>query len=75
MQNKSKDGEPQHHSPAWRDTMWEATRQDISLDEQTLETPQWHKDILDEREGLVAEGKAEFIDWEEAKKRIREATQ
>ncbi|MEP6913743.1 MAG: addiction module protein [bacterium] len=33
---------------------------------------QWHKDILDERERLIEEGKAEFVDWETAKKRITE---
>jgi hypothetical protein len=32
--------------------------------------PQWHKDILDERRRLIDEGKAEFIDWETAKKQI-----
>ena len=36
--------------------------------------PQWHKDTLDERRRLIDEGKAEFIDWETAKKQIRERT-
>jgi Putative addiction module component len=36
--------------------------------------PPWHKELLDERERLVAEGKAHFIDWEDAKKQIEEAT-
>jgi hypothetical protein len=34
--------------------------------------PQWHKDVLDERQRLIDEGKAEFIDWETAKKQIAE---
>ena len=34
--------------------------------------PQWHKDILDEREQQIEEGKAEFIDWDIAKRRITE---
>jgi len=34
--------------------------------------PQWHKGILDERQRLIDEGKAEFIDWETAKRQIRE---
>ena len=34
--------------------------------------PQWHKDILDERQRLIDDGKAEFIDWETAKKQIKE---
>ena len=33
---------------------------------------QWHKYILDDRERLIEEGRAEFIDWETAKKRITE---
>jgi hypothetical protein len=36
--------------------------------------PQWHKDILDERERQVEEGKAEFSDWDIAKRRITEST-
>jgi hypothetical protein len=39
-----------------------------------IPVPQWHKDILDERQRLIDEGKAEFIDWETAKKQIRERT-
>jgi hypothetical protein len=34
--------------------------------------PQWHKDLLNERERLIAEGKAEFIEWDTAKKQIAE---
>lgn len=36
--------------------------------------PQWHKDVLDERQRLIDEGKARFIDWETAKSQIRERT-
>jgi hypothetical protein len=61
---------PLHEKLFVMEALWE----DISRDEQNLEMPQWHKDILDERQALIAEGKAEFIDWEEAKKQIREAT-
>jgi hypothetical protein len=46
---------------------------EISLGEEGLEVPDWHKEILDERERLVAEGKAKFIDWNEAKARIKNA--
>ena len=53
----------------------EAIWEDICREEGQLEVPQWHKDLLDERERRVAEGKARFIDWEEAKKQIHEATQ
>ena len=39
------------------------------------DVPQWQKDLLDQRESLIAEGKAEFISWEEAKRQITKATQ
>ena len=52
----------------------EALWEDIAREEDQVEVPQWHKDLLDERETLVREGKAQFVDWETAKKQIREAT-
>jgi len=48
--------------------------QDIGSDEEQIEVPKSHKDQLDERARMVQEGKAEFIDWEQAKKEIRKAT-
>ncbi|MEK7229203.1 MAG: addiction module protein [Candidatus Binatota bacterium] len=36
-----------------------------------MESPAWHKDILDERRQRIAEGKARFVDWEKAKAEIR----
>ena len=50
----------------------EAIWEDLSREEQNLEVPQWHKELLDERERLLAEGKAQFVDWEEAKRRLRQ---
>lgn len=41
--------------------------------ESELEIPQWHKDLLDEREALVQSGRASFIDWETAKQEINDA--
>ena len=52
----------------------EALWDSIARAEDQLEAPQWHKDILDEREKLVQEGRAKFIDWEVAKQQVREAT-
>lgn len=34
--------------------------------------PQWHRDILDERQRLIDEGKTEFLDWETVKKELRD---
>jgi putative addiction module component (TIGR02574 family) len=53
--------------------MMEAIWDSISQREEELEVPQWHKDILDEREKLVREGKAKFIDWETVKKQIKDS--
>jgi hypothetical protein len=50
--------------------MMEVLWNDISRAEEHLEVPQWHKDLLDEREKLITDGSAIFIDWEEAKKQI-----
>ena len=51
----------------------EALWADLSRREESIPVPKWHKDVLDERERLVKEGKARFIDWETAKKQISEA--
>jgi hypothetical protein len=51
----------------------EAIWDDISRQEQDLEVPQWHKELVDERERLLADGKAKFVDWEQAKRQINEA--
>ncbi len=37
-----------------------------------MEVPLWHMELLDERQRLIDEGKAEFVDWEVAKEQIRE---
>ena len=54
--------------------MMEALWESIAPMEEQLDVPQWHKNILDEREKLVREGKAKFIDWETAKEEIKKAT-
>ncbi len=46
--------------------LWE----NLSRREEDIVVPQWHKDLLDERERSVKEGKAQFLDWETAKARI-----
>ena len=51
----------------------EAIWSDLTRDEAQGEVPRWHQEILDEREILVAEGMATFLDWEEAKIEINEA--
>ncbi len=43
---------------------------DLCCNQDQIPVPKWHKDILDRREELVKQGKAIFVDWETAKKRI-----
>ena len=60
---------PLHEKLIVMEALWDG----ITQQEDLLEVPQWHKDILDEREKLVQSGKAKFIDWEVAKREIKEA--
>ena len=43
---------------------------DLCCNQNHIPVHQWHKETLDRREKLVNEGKATFVDWETAKKRI-----
>jgi hypothetical protein len=49
----------------------EALWEDIAQSGEALESPDWHKDTLEERRERIAEGKAHFTDWETAKSAIR----
>lgn len=44
---------------------------DLSRNADTLESPEWHGDVLEERERCIAAGEARFSGWEEAKADIR----
>jgi len=52
----------------------EALWDDLCQREEDVAVPQWHKELLDERERLIERGSAQFADWETAKKRISERT-
>ena len=47
----------------------EAVWAELSLEPDRIEVPQWHKDILDERDQAVQAG-GKILEWEEAKKQI-----
>jgi len=56
-----------HEKLAAMESLWE----DIARIPEAIESPAWHKDILDEcRQGLT-EGQSELVDWEIAKADIR----
>ena len=50
----------------------EALWEDLSRSPEAIESPEWHKEILEERRQRVADGPDKFEDWEKAKTRIRE---
>ena len=50
----------------------EALWDNLCRNEEAVPVHQWQRDLLDERERLVKDGKAQFVDWEIAKKRIAE---
>ncbi len=50
----------------------EALWADLTRNEAEFESPAWHEQILKEREASVQSGQASFIDWETAKKQLRD---
>ena len=56
-----------HEKLAVMESLWE----DLARYPESIESPTWHKDILDERHQRIADGKAQFVDWETAKAEIR----
>ncbi|MDF0674537.1 MAG: addiction module protein [Nitrospira sp.] len=56
-----------HEKLAAMESLWE----DIARTPEAIESPAWHKDILNERRQRLDEGQAHFIDWEAAKADIR----
>jgi putative addiction module component (TIGR02574 family) len=49
------------------ETLWD----DIARNEEALESPDWHREVLQDREKALEAGKASVAPWEEAKARIR----
>ena len=45
---------------------------DISRKPSDLPSPAWHRDVLEQRRRLVAEGKLKFLDWDTAIATLRE---
>jgi hypothetical protein len=49
----------------------EALWEDLSRTPEAIASPGWHKDVLENRQKRVAEGKVRYADWETAKTKIR----
>ena len=55
-------------------SLMEALWDELCHREVEVPVPEWHEQILDERERQIKEGKATFGEWERAKERIRKRT-
>jgi hypothetical protein len=49
------------------ESLWE----DLVRTPEAIESPAWHKEVLDERLRNLKDGKSQFIDWETAKETLR----
>ena len=49
----------------------EAIWEDLSKDEDQIESPDWHQKVLQETENLLAAGDEKIVDWETGKKDLR----
>jgi hypothetical protein len=47
----------------------------LSMTDSEVSSPEWHGEVLAERDRLIDSGEETFIDWETAKKRLREELQ
>jgi len=45
---------------------------DLSRNEDQIESPAWHGDVLHDRDAAIKSGKEKFVDWETAKKQLRD---
>ena len=50
----------------------EALWVDLSRDPARLASPSWHGEVLRDRARRVQEGREQFVDWETAKRQLRD---
>ena len=46
---------------------------DICRNAPDFSAPSWHEDVLKDREQRILDGKDKFVDWDKAKKDIRDS--
>ena len=49
----------------------EAIWEDLSVDEEMIESPVWHQEALKESEQRRVAGRENILDWKDAKKELR----
>ncbi len=47
---------------------------DLQRKPEDIPSPSWHGDVLQAREERIKEGSSKFLDWSEAKRKIRDRT-
>ena len=57
-----------HEKLAAMEELWE---DDLARSPESIESPAWHEEVLDERRQRISDGKARFENWETAKVEIR----
>ena len=50
----------------------EAIWEDLSSEDQSIQSPAWHESVLKETEQRVQAGQEKILDWKEAKKELRQ---
>jgi Putative addiction module component len=50
----------------------EALWADLTRNEQNIQSPPWHEQVLKEREQRVESGQEKFQSWEDAKRELRD---
>lgn len=58
--------------PAEKLTLIERLWQSLASQSSELAPPTWHESILAERSAALQEGRDSFVDWDDAKQRLRE---
>ena len=53
--------------------LMEAIWDDLCRQAQDLPSPDWHGQVLEDRQKRASQGTAAFSDWNQAKRRIRDA--
>ncbi|HNS20710.1 MAG TPA: addiction module protein [Sedimentisphaerales bacterium] len=49
----------------------EAIWEDLSRDTAQVESPDWHREVLEETDRRLGAGQEPLVDWQDAKKRLR----
>lgn len=49
----------------------EAIWEDLSTGDELMESPEWHKDALQETERRLSSGQEKIMEWRDAKKELR----